>query len=57
MSLVGVPRTAEVEELRNLVTVGNAMLSAALVREESRGCHTRTDFPATDPGLRVRLVT
>jgi L-aspartate oxidase len=24
---------------------------AALAREESRGCHQRSDFPATDPGL------
>jgi L-aspartate oxidase len=30
---------------------------AALVREESRGCHLRLDFPATDPALdRTHLV-
>ncbi len=44
------------EELRNLATVGWALLAAAQVREESRGCHTREDFPDTDPALRVRLV-
>jgi L-aspartate oxidase len=44
------------EELRNLATVGWALLAAAQGREESRGCHTREDFPDTDPALRVRLV-
>ncbi len=32
-------------ELRNLVTVGWALASAALAREESRGTHTRLDYP------------
>jgi L-aspartate oxidase len=32
-------------ELRNLVTVGWALASAALAREESRGTHTRLDHP------------
>ena len=49
-------RAAEREELRNLATVGWALLPAAGAREESRGCHTREDFPDTDPALRVRLV-
>ena len=44
------------EELRNLVTVGHAILAMALARAESRGAHTRTDFPLTDPRLRVRFV-
>ncbi len=44
------------EELRNLATVGWALLAAAAAREESRGCHTREDFPDPDPSLRVRLV-
>jgi succinate dehydrogenase/fumarate reductase flavoprotein subunit len=26
------------------------------VREESRGCHTREDFPDTSDELRLRLV-
>ncbi|HZQ27387.1 MAG TPA: L-aspartate oxidase, partial [Acidimicrobiales bacterium] len=34
-------------EVRNLVTVGAALLTAALAREESRGNHTRSDFPET----------
>jgi len=44
------------EELRNLVTVGHAIVATALARTESRGAHTRTDFPATDPSLCLRLV-
>jgi L-aspartate oxidase len=35
-------------ELRNLVTVALAMTGAALSREESRGAHTRGDFPERD---------
>jgi L-aspartate oxidase len=35
--------------LQNMLTVARMMIAAALAREESRGVHTRTDFPATDP--------
>lgn len=43
-------------ELANLVSVADALLAAATARTESRGAHTRTDFPLTDPAQRVRLV-
>jgi len=43
-------------ELRNLATVGRALCTAALAREESRGAHTRSDFPASRDDLRVRFV-
>jgi L-aspartate oxidase len=43
-------------ELRNLVTVGRALCAGALAREESRGAHTRTDFEATRPEMRVRMI-
>jgi L-aspartate oxidase len=43
-------------EVRNLLTVGKALVEVATRREESRGCHTRSDFPETSPGLRRRLV-
>ncbi len=33
--------------LASLVTVGRLIARAALAREESRGAHSRTDFPAT----------
>ena len=34
-------------ELRNLLTVARALVAAAMAREESRGTHTRLDFPET----------
>jgi L-aspartate oxidase len=43
-------------ELANLLTVGRALLCSAVAREESRGAHSRSDFPATDPRWRCRLV-
>jgi succinate dehydrogenase / fumarate reductase flavoprotein subunit len=36
-------------DLRNLFTVSEAITLAALNRTESRGAHTRVDFPKTDP--------
>src|SRR5207248_3262169 len=35
-------------ELQNLLTVARLMIDAALAREESRGTHYRSDFPAKD---------
>jgi L-aspartate oxidase len=43
-------------ELRNLATVGRTLIAAATLREESRGAHTRTDFPETSPEFALRLV-
>jgi L-aspartate oxidase len=43
-------------ELRNLATVGQAMVEAARRREESRGAHTRDDFPDLDPAFLHRFV-
>ena len=49
---------AEVEA-GNLRLVAQAVATAALLREESRGCHRRTDFPHTgvqpDVSIRLRL--
>jgi len=42
--------------LANLVEVARALATAALAREESRGNHTRTDFPVTREEFRCRLV-
>jgi L-aspartate oxidase len=52
----GLPPGAGREELRNLGTVGWAVLGSAAARTESRGCHTREDYPERDPSLQVRLV-
>jgi fumarate reductase flavoprotein subunit len=35
-------------ELENLVDVGECILRSGMAREESRGAHQRTDFPARD---------
>jgi L-aspartate oxidase len=55
-SLEHQPRTAEVEELRNLTVCARAVLAAAMAREESRGAHTREDFPLASPVFTCRLV-
>ena len=44
------------DELRNLATIGAALVRAARARTESRGAHTRTDHPEERPDLRVRFV-
>lgn len=36
-------------ELQNLLLAARLMIVAALTRTESRGVHSRTDFPLTDP--------
>lgn len=43
-------------ELRNLVTLGIAVVAAARARTETRGAHTRVDHPAADDELEVRFV-
>ena len=43
-------------ELANLHVVARALVLAATAREESRGCHGRTDFPDPRPELAHRLV-
>jgi L-aspartate oxidase len=46
----------EAWELRNLATAGRVLCAAALAREESRGAHTRVDFPDARDDLRARFV-
>jgi L-aspartate oxidase len=43
-------------ELVNLVRAGLALIASARARTETRGAHTRTDFPSESPELRRRLV-
>ena len=43
-------------ELANLAAVASALLVAADARTESRGAHTRDDWPDSDPDLALRLV-
>jgi len=35
-------------ELQNMLLVARLMIESALRREETRGCHVRTDFPDRD---------
>ena len=48
---------AAASEVRNLTTVALALIAAAIAREESRGAHARTDFPATSDAFHLRLVS
>ena len=50
------PSDRQTHELANLVTVGRLMTEAALIREESRGAHYRTDFPAPSPPWQRHIV-
>ena len=44
--------------LRNLLISGEAVARAALLREESRGAHTREDFPGEQPEwLRYNIIS
>jgi len=44
-------------DLRNMLLVSECTARAALIREESRGGHTREDFPEMDPAWRrINLV-
>ncbi len=38
-------------DLRNMLTVSEAITRSALLRRESRGAHSRLDFTTTDPAL------
>jgi L-aspartate oxidase len=44
-------------ELQNMLTVARLMIRGALLREETRGVHVRTDFPATDNAKWKRHLT
>ncbi|MFL1376209.1 MULTISPECIES: L-aspartate oxidase [unclassified Nocardiopsis] len=54
--LAGFQDLAHAFDLRSMALSGRATLEAALERRETRGCHNRSDFPDTDPSLRVNLV-
>jgi L-aspartate oxidase len=49
-------RATSVEDA-NLLTVARVLVTAALAREESRGTHTRLDFPEASPAFLGRFVT
>jgi L-aspartate oxidase len=43
-------------ELSNLVLTGRLLTEAALIREESRGAHFRSDFPQTSPRWQCHII-
>lgn len=43
-------------ELANLLTVASALVRAATLREETRGCHWREDFPQAEEAWRGHLL-
>lgn len=43
-------------EMANLITAAQAVVAAALAREETRGGHRRRDFPETSPAFSHRFV-
>jgi L-aspartate oxidase len=43
-------------ELANLVLAGRLLTEAAIVRQESRGAHSRSDYPDTAPDWRRHIV-
>ena len=43
-------------ELSNMILAGRLMAEAALLREESRGAHFRTDFPERSPEWQCHIV-
>ena len=55
-SALGRPVDRQALELANLVTVAAAVLGSAATRRESRGAHTRLEYPSPEPRWRCRLV-
>ena len=47
----------EALELKNLLTVGEIIASAALMRRESRGNHFRADYPERDDANWLGVIT
>ncbi len=43
-------------ELCNMVLVGRLLIEAALIREESRGAHFRSDFPEPSSGWEKHII-
>lgn len=50
------PITRAEHELKNMILIGKLMATAALERRESRGSHSRSDFPNTDPAWQKHIV-
>jgi L-aspartate oxidase len=53
----GEKASTETWEATNAHLVASALVAAATVRRETRGCHWREDFPDADEAFRGHLVT
>jgi L-aspartate oxidase len=51
------PLTPTDAELANLVITADALLAAALLRQESRGCHIRSEFPERSVAWERRIIS
>ncbi|WP_165314250.1 FAD-binding protein [Agromyces protaetiae] len=54
--IAGYQDLAHAFDLKSAALAARATLEAALARRETRGCHNRSDYPATDASLQVNLV-
>ncbi len=50
------PKDRRSHELANLVLTGRLLVESALLREESRGAHFRSDFPSSSPEWQKHIV-
>ena len=50
------PQEVAVAEVQNLAQIAQTLVAAALARTESRGTHSRLDYPGLDPAQAHRLV-
>jgi succinate dehydrogenase / fumarate reductase flavoprotein subunit len=54
--IAGYHDLAHAFDLKSSVLAARATLEAALERQETRGSHNRSDYPALDPSFQVNLV-
>ncbi|WP_328531374.1 FAD-dependent oxidoreductase [Nocardioides sp. NBC_00368] len=54
--IAGFADLAHAFDLKASLLAARATLESALERRETRGCHNRSDYPATDPAFQVNLV-
>jgi L-aspartate oxidase len=50
------PKDRPSHELANLIVTGRLLTEAALIREESRGAHFRSDFPKSSPDWQHHII-
>jgi succinate dehydrogenase / fumarate reductase flavoprotein subunit len=54
--LAGYHDLAHAFDLKSAALAARATMEAALERQETRGCHNRSDYPELDDSLQVNLV-